>query len=164
MANGKIRFGKQAGGQLSLIIPNGATNTEVTLPESGILATKKYVDEVAASVTINKPVITSPANLAVSYLGAVTSTYSTGPFYGGLQTKAIWECALDANFNNIVDRYEGSSNLTSWTPSIGLALTQVFVRTKQISDGHRSDFSDAVSFTTPIFLFRLLLLVLVVIF
>ena len=40
MANGKIRFGKQAGGQLSLIIPNGATNTEVILPESGILATK----------------------------------------------------------------------------------------------------------------------------
>ena len=110
MANGKIRFGKQAGGQLSLIIPNGATNTEVILPESGTLATKKYVDEVAASVTINKPVITSPANLAASYLGAVTSTYSTGPFYGGLQTGAIWECALDDNFNDIVDRYEGGSN------------------------------------------------------
>jgi hypothetical protein len=25
----------------------------------------------------------------------------------------------------------------------------VFIRTKQISDGHRSDFSDAISFTTP---------------
>ena len=149
MANGKIRFGKQAGGELALIIPNGVTNTEVIVPESGILATKEYVDDVAIRVSINKPVITSPANLAASYLGAVTSTYSTGPFYGGLQTGVIWECALDFSFNNIIDRYEGSSNLTSWTPSIGLALTQVFVRTKQISAGHISEFSNAISFSTP---------------
>lgn len=38
MANGKIRFGKQLGGQLALVIPDGVANTEVTLPESGILA------------------------------------------------------------------------------------------------------------------------------
>ena len=38
MANGKIRFGKQSGGQLALVIPDGVTNTEVTLPESGTLA------------------------------------------------------------------------------------------------------------------------------
>ena len=149
MANGKIRFGKQAGGELALIIPNGVTNTEVIVPESGILATKEYVDEVAIRVSINKPVITSPANLAASYLGAVTSTYSTGPFYSGLQTQVIWECALDADFNNIIDSYEGNNNLTSWTPSIGLALTQVFVRTKQISAGHRSEWSNAISFSTP---------------
>ena len=149
MANGKIRFGKQSGGELALVIPDGVDNTEVIVPESGILATKQYVDEVAMVVSINKPVITSPANLAASYLGAVTSIYSTGVFYGGLQTKAIWECALDANFSNIIDSYKGSSNLTSWTPAIGLALTQVFIRTKQISDGHRSEFSDVVSFTTP---------------
>ena len=149
MGNGKIRFGKQAGGQLSLIIPDGATNTEVIVPESGTLATKQYVDEVAVRVAINKPVITSPANLAANYLGAVTSTYSTGNNYDGLQTLAIWECALDKNFSNIIDRYEGSNNLTSWRPTIGLALTKVFVRTKQGSDGHRSEFSDVISFTTP---------------
>lgn len=98
---------------------------------------------------INKPVIISPANLTTDYKGAVTSTYNTSSTYEGLQTKVIWECALDATFNNIIDRYEGSDNLTSWTPSISLPLTQVFVRTKQISDGHRSDFSDAITFTTP---------------
>ena len=38
MANGKIRFGKQSGGQLALVIPDGVDNTEVTFPESGILA------------------------------------------------------------------------------------------------------------------------------
>lgn len=38
MANGKIRFGKQSGGQLALVIPDGVANTEVVFPESGILA------------------------------------------------------------------------------------------------------------------------------
>ena len=56
MANGKIRFGKQSGGQLSLIIPNGATNTEVTLPESGELATKQYVDSTTVKLTENQTI------------------------------------------------------------------------------------------------------------
>ena len=47
MANGKIRFGKQSGGQFALVIPDGATNTEVVFPESGELATKEYVDSAA---------------------------------------------------------------------------------------------------------------------
>ena len=99
---------------------------------------------------INKPVIISPANLTVDYTGAITSTYSTSSFYEGVQTRVIWECALAANFNDIIDSYEGSGNLTSWTPDVGeLETTQLFVRTKQISDGHRSVFSDVISFTTP---------------
>lgn len=44
MANGKIIFGKQLGGRLSLVIPDGVSNTEVTFPESGELVTKEYVD------------------------------------------------------------------------------------------------------------------------
>lgn len=44
MANGKIRFGKQSGGQLALVIPDGVANTEVIVPESGILATEQYVN------------------------------------------------------------------------------------------------------------------------
>lgn len=98
---------------------------------------------------INKPAITSPISGTTDYIGSITSTYSTSDYYEGLQTKVIWECALDATFNDIIDSYEGSDNLTSWTPTIGLPLTQVFIRTKQISDGHRSTFSDTVSFTTP---------------
>lgn len=38
MANGKIRFGKQSGGELALVIPDGVSNTEVIVPESGVLA------------------------------------------------------------------------------------------------------------------------------
>lgn len=38
MANGKIRFGKQSGGQLALVFPDGVADTEVIFPESGTVA------------------------------------------------------------------------------------------------------------------------------
>lgn len=38
MANGQLNLGKQSGGVLSLAFPDGATNTEVALPESGTVA------------------------------------------------------------------------------------------------------------------------------
>ena len=44
MANGKIRFGKQSGGELALVIPDGVANTEVIIPESGELVNKAYAD------------------------------------------------------------------------------------------------------------------------
>ena len=44
MANGKIRFGKQSGGTLGLVFPDGIGNTEVTFPESGELVNKDYAD------------------------------------------------------------------------------------------------------------------------
>ena len=44
MANGKITLGKQSGGTLGLVFLDGVTNTEVTLPDSGVVATTAYVD------------------------------------------------------------------------------------------------------------------------
>ena len=44
MANGRFTLGKQSGGTLGLVFPDGVSNTEVVLPESGELATKEYVD------------------------------------------------------------------------------------------------------------------------
>ena len=100
-------------------------------------------------IIINKPVIVTPANLTIDFLGSIESTYSPSANYEGLQTKVLWECALDIDFTNIIDSYEGSDNLTSWSPIISLPLTKVYVRTKQVSDSHRSEYSDVISFTTP---------------
>ena len=50
MANGKIRFGKQSGGELALVIPDGVSNTEVIVPENGELATKEYVDDIISNI------------------------------------------------------------------------------------------------------------------
>ena len=56
MANGKIRFGKQSGGELAFVITDGATDTEVIVPESGILATEQYVDSTKVALTGNQTI------------------------------------------------------------------------------------------------------------
>ena len=65
MANGKIRFGKQSGGQLALVIPDGVTNTEVTFPESGVLATTAYVDGKMVSGTA----VNSTSGTSIDFTG-----------------------------------------------------------------------------------------------
>ena len=72
MANGKIRFGKQSGGELALVIPDGVADTEVIVPESGVLATQAYADgkttlaQVKAEISTGSNLVTSPAG-AVGY-------------------------------------------------------------------------------------------------
>ena len=56
MANGKIRFGKQSGGELALVIPDGVDNTEVIFPETGVLATKQDIDDSAVNLTKNQTI------------------------------------------------------------------------------------------------------------
>ena len=56
MANGKIRFGKQSGGELTLVIPDGVSNTEVIVPESGELTTKEYINNTAVKLTGNQTI------------------------------------------------------------------------------------------------------------
>lgn len=81
MANGKIRFGKQSGGELALVIPDGVTNTEVVVPESGILATKQYVDD-------------ATNRIGLIYYGYVAKSYHIVAF-GGEFNRAdypkLWE-------------------------------------------------------------------------
>ena len=98
---------------------------------------------------LNKPVITSPLNGTIDYIGNITSTYSTSNSYKGVQDWVRHEASLDINFTTLIDSYEGSNNLTSWVPNVGLALTTVYVRTRHGSDNHLSAWSDPVSFTTP---------------
>ena len=81
-----------------------------------------------------QPIITSPINGAVDYIGSITSTYSTSQSFVGVQDWVRWEASTDENFANILDSYEGSNNLTNWTPAIGgLDTTIVYVRTKPCS-------------------------------
>ena len=97
---------------------------------------------------LNKPVITSPLNGTIGYIGNITSTYSTSNSYKVVQDWVRHEASLDINFTTLIDSYEGSNNLTSWVPNVG-ALTTVYVRTRHGSDNHLSAWSDPVSFTTP---------------
>ena len=110
------------------------------------------LEEALASVDVSpitKPTITAPTNNTTDYIGSITTTYVTSESFEGVQDYVKWEAATDTEFATIVDSYEGSENLTSWTPNIGLALTNIYVRVKQGSDNHRSTYCDPIMFTTP---------------
>ena len=86
-----------------------------------------------------QPIITSPANGTVDYIGSITSTYTTSQSFVGVQDWARWEASTDKNFTTLIDSYEGSNNLTNWTPAIGgLSTTTIYVRTKQGSGSYLS--------------------------
>jgi len=113
--------------------------------------TKTEVNDLllTSSNQILKPSITSPATGAIDFIGAVTSSaYTTGTNYQGIHDYTHWQCATDTAFTAIIDE-ETVGNLTSWTPSVGLALTTVYVRVRYGSDNHLSEWSDTISFTTP---------------
>lgn len=61
MASGKITIGKQAGGKISLVVPNGLTNSEVLLPDGGELVTKEYVDSLK-TIAMGSAIFTNSTN------------------------------------------------------------------------------------------------------
>ena len=120
MANGKIRFGKQSGGELALIIPDGVDNTEVIFPEIGTLTTKEYVDSTAVKLTgnqtiediktfISSPIVPTPtANTQAANKAYVDS--ASGGAWSANDTRAktalnasgeapIYACRAWVNFN-----------------------------------------------------------------
>lgn len=106
-------------------------------------------DVVIDTTFITTPTITSPTNGTIDFIGSVVSnSYSTSATYQGIQDYVEWQCG-NIDFTVIYDDYSGSSNLTSWTPSVGLALQLCYVRVRKGSDNHLSAWSVAISFTTP---------------
>ena len=68
MANGKITLGKQSGGTLGLVFPDGVSDTEVILPESGELATK------------DSPALTGTPTAPTAEVGTNTTQIATTAF------------------------------------------------------------------------------------
>ena len=96
---------------------------------------------------ITKPLITSPADGTTNYAGAITAPYATSPTFAGIQDFVRLEMATDTEFTNIVDSYDGATQL-SWTPTYPTASTVFYIRVKQGSDNHRSLWSDTLTVTS----------------
>ena len=122
-----------------------------TINGQSVLGNGNIVITAESASPLHQPIITSPANGTVDYIGSITSTYSTSEYFVGVQDWVRWEASTDENFTTLIDSYEGSDNLTNWTPAIGgLYLnTTVYVRTKQGLDNYLSVWSEVISFTTP---------------
>ena len=107
MANGKIRFGKQSGGELALIMPDGVTKTEVIFPESGELATKQYVDN-----NSDIGAITSYSQISgTNTIEGVELTNNIHDIFGDGSAVATYQ--LDNNANDLGGTYNGvATNVT----------------------------------------------------
>ena len=117
MANGKIRFGKQSGGELSLVIPDGIDNTEVLFPESGDLATKEYIDNTTVKLTGNQ-IVDGIKTFSSTIAGNITGNAATA---SKLQTPI--------NINGV--SFDGSSDITiSNTTAVNLTGNQTIAGVK----------------------------------
>ncbi len=101
---------------------------------------------------IYKPIITYPLEGATDYIGTIeASEFQTISTYKGEHDYSEWQIAYNALFTDMIGSYQGGVSLESWNPSSVPPLTTVYVRVRYGSDGHLSDWSDALSFTTPVF-------------
>ena len=121
MANGKIRFGKQSGGQLALVMPDGVTNTEVVFPESGDLVNKDYVDD--AILKTKQYVDSTKAPLASPALTGVPTAPTAAA--GTNNTQIATTAFVQANKTAI-----NASSVASGTAGIGYGAVGSYVFAK----------------------------------
>lgn len=108
-------------------------NSQITIPVASV---------------VSKPVITSPTDNSKNFAGTITCTpFATSSHYTGTHDRSQWQLAADIGFTNIIQS-SNAGNLLSWTPSLTLSKTKLYVRVRHLSDNHWSEWSSAVSFTT----------------
>lgn len=101
---------------------------------------------------IEKPSITDPSDGATDFWGYVklSTLITQNHFEASGCTQIKWEFAADSDFTNIV--YSGYSDCSGFnTAEIASTLgtsSTYYVRGAYVVDGHKSEWSDAISFTT----------------
>ena len=82
-----------------------------TINGQSVLGSGNLVISADIASPLFQPIITSPANGTVDYIGSITSTYTTSQSFVGVQDWVRWEASTDINFTTLIDSYEGSDNL-----------------------------------------------------
>ena len=121
MANGRFTLGKQSGGTLGLVFPDGVSNTEVVLPESGELVTKEYVDTGAGVPFISndnrvKTALNANGNAPIYACRAWVNFNGTG-------TVAI---RASGNVSSITDNGTGDYNVNFATAMVDANYSTVY--------------------------------------
>lgn len=104
MANGKFTLGKQSGGTLGLVFPDGVSDTEVVLPESGELATKDYVDNLKTIATGTATFNSTTNNINLTGIGIGVEIGDVIQISGAEDAKNNSEFTVEVitNANNII--------------------------------------------------------------
>ena len=101
---------------------------------------------------IKRPSILIPTANQIDFRATITSSpYENKDIYVGTHDTSDWEIYSDIGLTTKVDSYSGAANLVSWDSTYinSHSNSTLYVRVRYISDTFKSDWSDAVCFTTP---------------
>lgn len=131
MANGKMIFGKQSGGTLGLVFPDGVTDTEVTLPESGVIATEQYVDGKMVLGTV----VNSTSGTAIDFTGIPNWVKRITVMFNGVSTNGTSQLKLQIGNGSIISTGYASKVFTFGVagPGVPEMLTSGFLLTYQVT-------------------------------
>lgn len=104
MANGRFLIGKPAGGVTTVTITDGASNTNLVLPESGIVATQAYVDDLKIIATGIATFTATTNNINLTGIGVGVEIGDVIQISGAVDAKNNSEFTIDVilDANNIV--------------------------------------------------------------
>ena len=105
-------------------------------------------EAVSKQSVIAAPLVVSPANNTIDYLGNIVSAgMAPSDNYRGVLDYTHWQLSTVADFSTLVNEKSDVATLV-YTPVGLLPYTKYYVRVKHGSDGHLSDWSGVLSFTT----------------
>ncbi|MDD3452571.1 hypothetical protein [Sulfurimonas sp.] len=149
---GTASFPDQTGNSGKVLVTNGAEvfwEDRYTNEQIDTIIEQNGFGQISMDIMVNKPSITYPLTGATNFAGELTSSsYGTVTGFNGVHTHTQWQVSDTVDFSNIVDdSYTG--NLTTWQPDYKLTDTLLYARVRYKSYNFVSEWSDAVSFTTP---------------
>jgi hypothetical protein len=101
------------------------------------------------TVFVEKPTILTPTDGSNDVWPEITTTAFSASILSTPHDATEWQIATDYAFTNILNTLLSTSQLLSYTPSVGDPSTQYYVRVRHTSGVFRSEYSDTVSYTTP---------------
>ena len=120
--------------------------TDVTEHEPGIGDVWRRVPEDTTYVTT--PSIVSPADGATGFFGEVVgSEYTTGSFFVGELTSAVWQSSPEEDFSVLHAEEELTEDPTVWPMPLPDPLADIWVRVRYVSNGFSSLWSPPVKVT-----------------
>lgn len=158
MADGKFLIGKPAGGVTTVTVVDGASNTNLVLPESGTVATQTFVK---AEISIGSNLVTSPTGSVgygsgsggvvtqlTSKSTAVTLNKPTGKIImnnatlsnNGYVGFVLNNTAFSSNDNIIVNASGGAYDISAYeVRAVYLSANVAGIYVKNVSGGSLSD-------------------------
>ena len=98
MANGRFTLGKQSGGTLGLVFPDGVSDTEMVLPESGNITSVDTANTNVVQNTYSLKIMLMPLRFTFSVANAKMSATALNEMFSILPTVTGQTVTITGNY------------------------------------------------------------------